>query len=204
MPILNVLTGKYGAGAILAMVLAGIVGSFIPPFVAFSAPVIQSASVATIEIAADKTNHFVIGPEVVHYVRIFCWVVGLMFAALTVACGGLGFFFRHTINRNDATHERQWEYLGQLRTDLDMQIAHCSLRGTLCPGLRPDILRDAVASALGVSVPSQSSAEFIHKREQDSAYERGHRHCRETNGAPTTDTGGGQKTPAETDNDRDD
>lgn len=134
----------------------------------------------------DGSTHIIVGPVMVAYLKILCWAVGLMFFLLSIVAGGLGWLFKRTLDRMDLTtvtlaksQARLSQKQDDLQSDLDGLLAEHNLRGKLCPGLRPDLLKEVVASILGISAPE---TQHLHRRVDDVKPATVHHHTRETNG----------------------
>lgn len=132
----------------------------------------------------DGAAHIIIGPVMIAYLKIFCWVVGAMFFILSLIAGGLGWFFKRTLDRMDETiitlannQAAIVKKQDDLQSDMDGLLAEHNLRGKLCPGLRPDLLKEVVASILGVSHSQDPS--HLHRRAMDEPAET-HDHARES------------------------
>ena len=77
----------------------------------FSLPVIVVAAGASaakpMVLEADLTKHIFIGPEVVYYIQIFLWAIGIMFSALSACMVVIGYFMKRTLDRLDSTDRVQ-------------------------------------------------------------------------------------------------
>lgn len=140
---------------------------------------------APISYNDDGSTHIIVGPVMIAYLKVFVWVVGAMFFILSLIAGGLGWFFKRTLDRMDATTTtlaKNQAILAakhdDLQSDVDGLLAEHNLRGKLCPGLRPDLLKEVVTSVLGVTLPE---TQHLHRRGTDTPTDI-HQHHRHENG----------------------